>query len=94
VLVLSGGGVSGEGGFLGPLKLMGRAQLIGRLSGLRVKLPLAEPGAQGLEELAGLVGSGSITPVVERTFSFPDAAEAIRYLEVEHARAKVVVTLT
>jgi hypothetical protein len=29
---------------------------------------------------------------VDRTYPFETAADAIRYLETEHARAKVVVT--
>ena len=93
ILVLSGGGVSGGGGFLGPLELMARAQLVGLVSRLRVAMPLATPSAEALDELTGLVESGEVAPIVDRTFTFEDAAEAIRYLEVEHARAKVVVTL-
>jgi len=34
-----------------------------------------------------------VRPVVERTYPLTDAAEAIRYVESEHARAKVVVTV-
>ena len=46
------------------------------------------------QELAALVESGSVTPIVDKTFAFEDAAEAIRYLEVEHARAKVVIGIS
>ncbi|MDF1604429.1 NAD(P)-dependent alcohol dehydrogenase [Nocardioides sp. YIM 152315] len=92
-LVLSGGGVSGQGRFVGPLGLMTRAQVVARLSGLRVKVPMAVPSGDDLAELAARVDAGSLRPVVERTFALDDAAEAIRYLEVEHARAKVVVTV-
>ena len=52
-------------------------------------LPLAKPSTQNLAELAALVESVSITPIVDKIFTFQNAAEAIRYLEVEHARAKV-----
>jgi hypothetical protein len=31
---------------------------------------------------------------VDKTFAFENAAEAIRYLEVEHARAKVVISFS
>jgi NADPH:quinone reductase-like Zn-dependent oxidoreductase len=70
---------------------MSRAQLLARTSGLRVKVPVAKPGAESFAELAALVEAGSVRAVVERTFTLDDAAEAIRRLEVEHARAKVVV---
>ncbi len=37
--------------------------------------------------------TGKIAPAVERNYPLSEAAEAIRHLEVEHARAKVVVTV-
>ena len=43
------------------------------------------------DSLAALVESGSITPIVDKVFTFDNAAEAIRYLEVEHARATVII---
>ena len=92
-LVLSGGGTSGDGRFLGPLSLLMRAQLMARLPGPRIVTPQAKPSKQSLEELATFVSSGALTPVIDRTFPFDDAAEAIRYLEVEHARAKVVISI-
>jgi NADPH:quinone reductase-like Zn-dependent oxidoreductase len=93
-IVLSGGGVSGRGRFIGPLSLLIRAQLMARVSRVRLLMPEAKPSRQNLAELAGLVESGSITPIVDKTFAFEDAAEAIRYLEVEHARAKVVIAVS
>jgi NADPH:quinone reductase-like Zn-dependent oxidoreductase len=93
-IVLSGGGVSGQGRFLGPLSLMIRAQLVARLSRLRLVIPEAKPSAENLMELAALVESGSVTPIVDKTFAFENAAEAIRYLEVEHARGKVVIAFS
>jgi NADPH:quinone reductase-like Zn-dependent oxidoreductase len=36
---------------------------------------------------------GKVTPVIDRTYPLREAPEAIRYLEVEHARAKVVITV-
>lgn len=90
-LVLSGGGVSGEGRFVGPLALLIRAQAVAGLSGLRVTVPQAKPSRANLEELAGFVASGAVTPFVDRTFAFEDTAGALRYLETEHARTKVVI---
>jgi len=94
IIVLSGGGVSGQGRFLGPLSLMIRAQLMARMSRLRLVMPEAKPSTQNLAELAALVESGSVTPIVDKTFAFENAAEAIRYLEMEHARAKVVIAFS
>ena len=91
MIVLSGGGVSGKGRFIGPLGMVIRAQLLARVLRLRLALPLAKPSTQNLAELAALVESGSVAPIVDKIFSFDNAAEAIRYLEVEHARAKVII---
>ncbi|GGI97936.1 hypothetical protein GCM10010121_005260 [Streptomyces brasiliensis] len=43
--------------------------------------------------LRELAESGKLTPVIDRTYPLAEASEAVRYLEVEHARGKVVVTV-
>jgi NADPH:quinone reductase-like Zn-dependent oxidoreductase len=91
-LVLSGGGVSGDGKVIGPLALLARAALFAKLTGTRIVVPQATPSAKALEELASLASEGVIAPVVDRVFPLDRAAEAIRYLETEHARAKVVIS--
>ncbi len=72
---------------------MAKGGLFGRLLGLRVQIPMAEPDAARLTELAAMAAAGELRPVIERTFPLADAAAAIRHLEVEHARGKVVVTI-
>jgi NADPH:quinone reductase-like Zn-dependent oxidoreductase len=91
-LVLSGGGNPGHGRYLGPVGLMARAGLFGRLLGLHVHIPRAAPNAQRLTELAGMAARRDIRCVLDRTYSLADAAAAIRHIEVEHARGKIVVT--
>lgn len=93
-LVLSGGGVSEGGSLFGPMGLIIKGQALSRFAGRQRLLVLtAEPKRENLEALTELVERGDITPVVDRTYPLGEAAEAIRYLEVEHARAKVVVTV-
>lgn len=48
---------------------------------------------EDIEVLAGMITAGTVTPVVERTFSLAEAAGAIRHMEAGRARGKVVVTL-
>jgi NADPH:quinone reductase-like Zn-dependent oxidoreductase len=43
--------------------------------------------------LRELVESGELTPVIDRTYPLPETPAAIRYVETEHARAKVVITM-
>ena len=90
-LVLSGGGVPGRGRILGPLGLLLRAQLAATLTRTPISTPKATPDAGTLTELAQLIATGMITPVVDRTFDLTDAAAAVDYLETHHARAKVVI---
>lgn len=93
-LVLSGGGVSGQGRIVGPMRLLIWAQLHSRFSGLRLFVPQSAPNTGVLEQIAALIAAGKVTPVVDRRFDLEHAADAIDYLESEHARAKVVVTVT
>ena len=86
--------MSGQGRFIRPLSMLIRAPLWARVSRVRLVIPDAQPSTQNLAELASMVESGSVTPIVDKTFPFEDAAEAIRYLEVEHARAKVVIAVS
>ena len=92
-VVLSGGGVSGQGRVIGPMSLFMRGLLVARLTTLDLVAPQPRPSTEVLAELAALADSGALIPVIDRTFSLDDAAEAIRYLEVEHARAKVVIKI-
>lgn len=91
-LVLSGGGVPGQGRMVGPLRLLLWGALYGRASGLRVFTPQAAPDCVLLERIAALASTGEVTPVIDRLFRLHDAAEALRYVEVQHASGKVVVT--
>ena len=36
--------------------------------------------------------AGKLIPAIDRTYPLAETAEAIRYVETEHARAKVVIT--
>jgi NADPH:quinone reductase-like Zn-dependent oxidoreductase len=94
VLVLSGGGTStGKRQVLGPVWLMLRAKVAAPFLKLAVSVPQSPPHAAQLADLAALVAAGTVAPVVDRTFPLDDAAAAMTYLETEHARAKVVLTV-
>jgi NADPH:quinone reductase-like Zn-dependent oxidoreductase len=58
-----------------------------------VALTEVRPGTENLAALRELVESGALTPVIDRTYPLSEVPEAIRYLEIEHARAKVVITV-
>ena len=92
-LVLSGGGTSGEGRIVGPLRLLIGAMAVARFQPFEVVVPESVPTTDTLERIADLVATGQLRPVVDRTFALEEAAAAVRYVETEHARAKVVITV-
>lgn len=71
--------------FLGPLlSLMG---------GKKMRFLGAKMHKKDLLLLKELLGSGKIVPVIDRRYPLSGVAEAVRYLEEEHAQGKVVITV-
>jgi NADPH:quinone reductase-like Zn-dependent oxidoreductase len=93
ILVLAGGGVSEGGSFVGPVGLILRAKLVSPFVRHRLRVLVARASRQNLATLRELAESGKLTPAVDRTYPLAAAADAIRYVEAEHARAKVVITV-
>jgi NADPH:quinone reductase-like Zn-dependent oxidoreductase len=69
------------------------AWLLSPFTGQKFGMILAELDKADLAILGGLMESGKVTPVIDRTYKLSEAAEALRYLEKGHARGKVVVTV-
>ncbi|WIM98374.1 NAD(P)-dependent alcohol dehydrogenase [Actinoplanes oblitus] len=92
-IALSGGGTSTGGSLLGPFPLVVRAMVTAPWTRQRIFLPAPPPSRATLDTLRELTESGRITPVIDRGYPLHEAADAMRYLETEHARAKVVLTV-
>ncbi|MFE2531043.1 NAD(P)-dependent alcohol dehydrogenase [Streptomyces sp. NPDC059371] len=92
-LVLSGGGVFEGGSVIGPMALLVKGQVMSRFARHRLLVLTATPGKENLATLRELADSGKLTPAIDRTYPLSEAPEAIRYLEGEHARSKVVITV-
>ena len=69
------------------------AWLLSPFTSQKFGMIFAELNKEDLATLAGLMESGRLTPVIDKTYKLSDAAEALRYLEKGHARGKVVVTV-
>lgn len=54
---------------------------------------LAELNQENLLFMQGLLESGKVKPVIDRTYPLSEAGEAVGYLEKGHARGKVVITV-
>ncbi|GAB1509479.1 NAD(P)-dependent alcohol dehydrogenase [Actinophytocola sp. KF-1] len=92
-VVLSGGGVYRGGSVVGPMGLIIRGQLLRPFVRQRLVVLGESPSTGNLDALRELIDAGEVTPVVDRTYPLTDAAAAVRYVEEEHARAKVVLTM-
>jgi NADPH:quinone reductase-like Zn-dependent oxidoreductase len=46
-----------------------------------------------LEYLAGLLQSGSVAPVIEKTYGLDEVPEALRHLGAGHAHGKLVIRI-
>lgn len=70
-----------------------RAALLSPLVSQRLRSFVAAARQEDLEFLKGLLESGKVTPVIDRTYPLAEAPEAIRYLTAGHARGKIVLTV-
>ncbi|MTD16955.1 zinc-binding dehydrogenase [Nakamurella sp. YIM 132087] len=93
-LVLTGGGRSEGGSFFGPMGLMIGAGVRSLFSKpQRLVIFSAKPDRALLRDLLAMQREGAIRPVVDRAFHLSEAAAAIRYVELEHPRAKVLIAV-
>ncbi|MBJ8341951.1 NAD(P)-dependent alcohol dehydrogenase [Antrihabitans sp. YC3-6] len=92
-LILSGGGTYEGGSFLGPLSLIVGGQIRGLFVKQSIRAPTAKPSSETLVELRDLIESGKVTPIIDRTYPLAETPAALEYLESEHARAKVVISV-
>jgi len=54
---------------------------------------VARPSKKDLVFMTELLEAGKVKPVIDRRYPLSEVAEAIRYLDEEHARGKVVITV-
>jgi NADPH:quinone reductase-like Zn-dependent oxidoreductase len=90
-LVLVGGGGPDAGNWLGPVARPIKALFMSPFVDQEMSMLLAEVTSADLAYLGGLVESGRIRVVIDRTYPLAEVPEAIRYLEDGRARGKVVI---
>jgi len=91
-IALVGGGHA-EGRLLGGFQRQMAAPLLSLFGGQRVCGVTGRERYEDLEELAPRLESGSVTPVIDRTYPLAEAADAIRYLAQGHPAGKVIITV-
>lgn len=93
-LILSGGGNSTGGSLVGPLGLIIRGRVVSPFVRQHIALLAARQSRANLVTLREFAEAGTLTPVIDRTFPLAAVPDAIRYVETEHARAKVVIGIS
>lgn len=87
-LVMVGGP---SGNWIGPLKRPIAAMVSAPFVDQELILLLAKLNAEDLTELARLVQSGDVVPVIDRIFSLEEVPAAISYSEEGRARGKILI---
>lgn len=90
-LLLSSG--DSEGRWIGPISRIIKALAMSPFVSQRMVPFVAKPNKEDLGTLRGLIESGEVTPVIDRTYELSAVPEAIAYLEQGHARGKVVISI-
>jgi NADPH:quinone reductase-like Zn-dependent oxidoreductase len=92
ISVLIGG--SNDEPWLGPMSGPIKAYAISPFVSQKFSMLLADANKTAdLNTLRDLMQTGKLTPVIDRTYPLNATAEAMRYLELGHARGKVVITV-
>ena len=70
-----------------------RAPFLSLFTGHRLRAFIARENAADYQELGQLAESGTIRPVIDRTYALADAADAIRQIAAGHATGKGIITI-
>lgn len=81
------------GAVLGPLPRLLAVAVTSPFVSQQLRSLAAKRNLDDLTHLADLVATGKLAPVIERTYPLSQTADAIRHLEAEHARGKIVLTV-
>lgn len=87
--------VGGEGGGRwtgGFFRQIFRAPLLSLFTGQRLRPVVSTETREDLHVLAEMIESGTVKPIIDRTYPLVEAPEAIRHLERGHAGGKIVIT--
>jgi NADPH:quinone reductase-like Zn-dependent oxidoreductase len=90
-LLLSSG--ESEGRWIGPVDRVIKALVLSAFVSEKMASFTVKPNKEDLQLLKQFLEEGTLTPVIDRTYSLSEVPEAIRYLEEGHAQGKVVITV-
>ncbi|MCU1571982.1 MAG: quinone oxidoreductase-like protein [Micrococcaceae bacterium] len=89
--VITGGEEGGS--WTGSMDRQLRAMILSPFIRQRLTMVMGNQNAADLEHLRGLIEAGTLTPVIDRTYTLDQVPEAMRYLDAGNARGKIVITI-
>ena len=76
------------------IKLMLLSSITSKKEGIKIcHMGSSKPSSKELDFLRKLMESGKLVTAIDRVYSLEETAEAMRYFEEEHTKAKVVITI-
>lgn len=81
------------GGLLGPIGHVARLRVASLAGGRKAVFFVARLTRDDLETLSAMIETGTVTPLIDRTYPLEDVSEAFRYLGEGHCRSKTVLTM-
>ena len=81
-----------KGDWVAPLVPSLKVAMLSPFVDQQISVILARLNSEDLDYLAGLLADGSLTPRIDTRYPLADTAEALRYLETQRARGKVIIT--
>ena len=91
IYVMVGG--SNDKWLVGLLGTVAWTKILSSFVGQQFGIMLTELNPEDLRIIGDLMQSGKVTPVIDKTYSLNEVPEALRYLELGHARGKVVISV-
>jgi len=89
--VITGGEEGGS--WTGSMDRQLRALALNPFITQRLTMITAKQRASDLEHLTGLIEAGTLTPVIDRTYTLEQVPDAMRYFDAGKARGKIAITI-
>jgi NADPH:quinone reductase-like Zn-dependent oxidoreductase len=86
-------GAPHDASVMGLLAQMIKTVLLSALVSQKAVMFIAKASQDDLTLLGELIANGKLEPVIDKSYSLSDAADAVRHVEEGHARGKVIITL-
>jgi NADPH:quinone reductase-like Zn-dependent oxidoreductase len=89
--VITGGEEGGT--WTGSMDRQLRALALNPFISQRLTMVMGKENATDLEHLRGLIEAGTLTPVIDRTYTLEQVPDAMRYFDAGKARGKIAITI-